>query len=94
MGSVRNIWILAEEKHKYLWIINMSGALGNIALNLALIPIWGVQGAAIASLVTQIFTNFIIGFIMPPIRDFNKLMLKGLNPSFVYTEAKKLLKNR
>ena len=94
MGSVRNIWILAEEKHKYLWIINMSGALGNIALNLALIPIWGVQGAAIASLVTQIFTNFIIGFIMPQIRDFNKLMLKGLNPSFVYTEAKKLLKNR
>ncbi len=94
MGSVRNIWILAEEKHKYLWIINMSGALGNIALNLALIPIWGVQGAAIASLVTQIFTNFIIGFIMPQIRDFNKLMLKGLNPSFVYVEAKKLLKNR
>lgn len=94
MGSVRNIWILAEEKHKYLWIINMSGALGNIALNLALIPIWGVQGAAIASLVTQIFTNFIIGFIMPQIRDFNKLMLKGLNPSFVYAETKKLLKNR
>ena len=94
MGSVRNIWILAEEKHKYLWIINMSGALGNIALNLALIPIWGVQGAAIASLVTQIFTNFIIGFIMPPIRDFNKLMLKGLNPRFVYAETQKLLKNR
>ncbi|MBO5231633.1 MAG: flippase [Clostridia bacterium] len=94
MGSVRNIWILAEEKHKYLWIINMSGALGNIALNLALIPIWGVQGAAIASLITQIFTNFIIGFIMPQIRDFNKLMLKGLNPSFVYAETKKLLKNR
>lgn len=94
MGSVRNIWILAEEKHKYLWIINMSGALGNIALNLALIPIWGVQGAAIASLVTQIFTNFIIGFIMPQIRDFNKVMLKGLNPRFVYAETKKLLKNR
>jgi len=92
MGSVRNIWILAEEKHKYLWIINMSGALGNIVLNFILIPLWGVQGAAVASLITQIFTNFIIGFIMPPIRGFYRMMINGLNPRFAYVEIKKILK--
>ena len=39
LGSVRNVWMLAENKQKYLWIINLSGALGNVILNLILIPI-------------------------------------------------------
>ena len=34
LGSVRNVWMLAENKQKYLWIINLSGALGNVILNL------------------------------------------------------------
>ena len=80
-GTVRNIWILAEGKQKYLWIINLSGALANVALNAILIPICGTIGAAIASLFTQFFTNVFIGFIMKPIRYNNTLMLKGLNPA-------------
>ena len=80
IGSVRNIWILAEEKQRYLWIINLSGALANIILNLLLIPIWGAEGAAVASVITQVFTNFVIGFILKPIRYNNKLMLKSFRP--------------
>ena len=57
LGSVRNVWMLAENKQKYLWIINLSGALGNVILNLILIPIMGVNGAAVASLCTQIFAK-------------------------------------
>ena len=79
-GSVRNIWILAEEKQKYLTWINVTGAIANVLLNLCLIPIWGAIGAAIASLVTQFFTNVIIGFVFKPIFDNNRLMMKGLNP--------------
>lgn len=79
-GSVRNIWILAEGEQKYLLWINASGALANVALNLIMIPIWGGIGAAIASLITQFFTNVIIGFIMKPIRRNNYLLLKSLNP--------------
>ena len=83
LGSVRNIWILAEQKQKYLWIINLSGALGNVILNFILIPEFGILGAAFASLVTQIFTNVIIGFIIKPIRRNNRLMFKGLNPFII-----------
>lgn len=79
LGAVRNIWILAENKQKYLWIINLSGALLNVILNLILIPIGGIIGAAIASLITQIFTNVIIGFIIKPIRENNSIMIKSLN---------------
>ena len=79
LGSVRNVWILAENKQKYLWIINLSGALLNVILNFILIPVWGIVGAAVASLITQIFTNVIIGFIIKAIRENNKIMFQSLN---------------
>ena len=80
MGAVRNIWILAESKQKYLWIINLSGASLNVLLNALMIPQWGILGAAAASLITQFVTNVVLGFIMRPIRRNNVIMLKGLNP--------------
>lgn len=88
-GMIRNIWILAEQKQKYLWIINLSGALMNVALNAVLIPLIGASGAAVASLVTQFFTNVIVNYIIRPVRYNNKLMLKGLNPRLLLDFIKK-----
>ncbi|MBQ8621380.1 MAG: flippase [Oscillospiraceae bacterium] len=79
LGAVRNIWILAEGKQKYLWIINLSGAGANVILNALMIPVWGINGAALASLITQIFTNVIISFLLKPIRPNAMLMLRGLD---------------
>ena len=83
LGSVRNVWILAHNKQKYLWIINLSGALLNVCLNYILIPIWGSCGAAIASLLTQIFTNVIISFIIKEIRENGFMMFKSLNLKYI-----------
>lgn len=80
LGSVRNIWILAESKQDKLWIINLSGAVLNVVLNFGLIPSWGAAGAAFASLMTQVFSNFILGFIIPAIRFNNTLLLRGMDP--------------
>lgn len=91
MGSVRNVWILAEQKQKYLWIINLSGAVFNIILNAFMIPHWGACGAAFASLLTQFFANFVLGFILKPIRENNRLLLAGLNPKFAIRESKNML---
>mgnify|MGYP003299087643 CR=1 FL=1 len=92
-GSVRNIWILAETKQKYLTGINVVGAIANIILNLCLIPIWGSEGAAVASVVTQIFTNVIIGFIFKPIRRNNYLMLRSLNPKVMIELMSKMFRH-
>ncbi len=94
VGSVRNIWILAEGKQKYLWVINLTGAAANVVLNYFLIPVMGIMGAALASLITQIFTNVIIGFILKPIRYNNRLMLKALNPADCVRTVKVLLAKR
>ena len=92
LGSVRNIWILANDKQKYLWLINLLGAIANVILNVALIPFLGIYGAAIASLVTQIFTNVIVGYIIKPIRPNNAIMVSSLNPNCCIEAFRKLLK--
>lgn len=84
MGPVRNIWMLAEDKQKYIWQINLSGALLNVLLNAMFIPLWGSMGAAFASLLTQFFTNVIVGFILKPIKYNNKLLVKGIDPRLIY----------
>ena len=80
MGSVRNIWMLAEEKQKYLWIINLSGAVINVVGNFILIPLIGGAGAAVASVITQFFTNFLLCLIMKPIRPTFRLICRAINP--------------
>lgn len=91
LGSVRNIWILAENKHQHLWKINILGALSNVVLNLFFIPFMGAIGAALASLITQFFTNVIVGYILKPIRKNNHLMLKSLN---IKSVLERYLKNK
>lgn len=82
LGGARNIWILAQDKQKYLWQINLCGALANVGLNALLIPIMGVNGAAVASLATQFFTNVVTGYIFRPISGINALLKRGFDPRF------------
>lgn len=93
MGYVRNIWILGEEKHNVLWLINLSGAVFNVLVNVALIPMWGACGAAVAAVLTQIFTNFVMGFILRDIRPNNRLIIRGLNPKLLVEMILVLKKN-
>ncbi len=88
MGTIRNIWLLAEEKQKYLPFINLVGVLTNIALNAVAIPFWGACGAATASLITQVAMNFLFGFVFKPIKQNNVLLLRGTTPKYLVREIK------
>lgn len=88
LGSVRNIWIISENKQNFLWIINMLGVIMNILLNYFLIPIYGINGAAIASVITQFFTNVIVSYIITPIRFNNYLIIQSLNIKKVLNKLK------
>ncbi len=83
MGYVRDIWILAEEKHSILFKINAGGVLASLILNAFFIPKLGACGAAIATVLTQIFTNVIMGFLLPPVRANNRLLQQGIHPNMI-----------
>lgn len=77
-GVARNAWIVCEKKQKYLKYIYIAAALSNVLLNLALIPLWGTEGAAVASLVTQVLTTMVIPFFIKPLKRNSYLMIEGI----------------
>ena len=94
IGSVRNVWLLAENKQKWIPVINLSGAIANVAMNFVLIPIWGMVGAGIASLVTQCFSNVFVSYIIRDTRENSKLMIKGLDVRLFVGQLKSYPKKR
>lgn len=79
IGTARGIWILAEKKNKYVKYYLGMGAMLNVALNLCLIPALGIVGAAIATLVTQIFTSLIAPLFFKETRVHTKIVLQSVD---------------
>lgn len=78
LGVARNAWFVCNNQQKYLKFMYIPAALLNIAINFALIPIWGASGAALASLITQIFTSIILPYCIPSLRPNARLMIEAI----------------
>lgn len=78
LGVARNAWIVCENKQKYLKYIYLGAVIINIILNFVLIPILGASGAALASLITQIFTSIILPCFIRELQPNVKLMIDAI----------------
>ena len=76
-GSAREVWIICEGHQKYSKWFALIGALTNLILNYLLIPRIGMVGAAIATLVTQIMTGFIVTLLFKDTRENNKFLVEA-----------------
>lgn len=90
LGGARDIWILAEGKQRHLIVINLVGAVLNVALNFVLIPYISAMGAAIATVITQFFINGVFIFIYKPTRRNAILQFKAFNPKYLLLVLKKV----
>ncbi len=52
LGSVLNQVLIGEKKTKIAFIISLFGMLMNVLLNFAFIPRYGINGAAVATLIS------------------------------------------
>lgn len=77
IGTARGIWILAENMHKYVKYYLMIGAGVNLILNLVMIPVMGITGAAIATLITQITTSIIAPLFFRETRVHSRIVLEA-----------------
>lgn len=75
IGSVLHIYFVCERREHYVDKFCIGGAIVNVLLNLILIPKLGIMGAAIATLITQIFTNVILTIFIRDTRLFFKCFL-------------------
>lgn len=77
-GAINNVFMVAEEKQKWVQITTLVGAIANVILNFIFIPMWGIVGAALASFLTQILANFVMMFIFRDLQKGFKIMLRGI----------------
>ena len=79
IGNVRNIWIVAEGCERYTKYFSYSGAVFNALLNYFFIKKWGIIGASITTLISQIFVSIFAPIFFKDTRPFITLFLKSFS---------------
>ena len=74
VGTLRNVWLICNDLHKYASLFSFIGAISNVVLNLIMIRLLGIEGAAIATVFTQFLTIFCAPLIFPKTRRFSLLL--------------------
>lgn len=90
LGIAKSIWIVTEGMTVYALIITSVGALMNILLNFWLIPIYRETGAAIATVVSYSFVDYVIFLLYPPFQRIGKLMTNALILKYVGVRLRRL----
>jgi PST family polysaccharide transporter len=79
LGVVSSQYLLAENLLKISMFRTMLGLATNIVLNLALIPQYGAQGAAVATVVSYFVATFSL-FLFESTRSHAASMIRAFNP--------------
>ncbi len=80
-GVARGKWMVIENLQRYtMWYIG-GAAVINVALNFMLIPRFGSQGAAYATLVAQCSASLVIPALIAPTRPSVVMLLASFKPS-------------
>lgn len=82
LGIARGIWIVSESKNKYSKYYTFWGVIINICLNAIMIPLWGILGATIATIITELFTLFITPLFYKETRVHTKYVLEAITFNF------------
>ncbi len=78
-GVVNGKYLITENLTKMILVFTLSGAFINVLLNIWLIPSLGPVGAAIATLVSQIFSSVIFFAFFEQTRILTKMQFRALN---------------
>jgi len=81
MSFVHGRWLIVENLQKYSMYYSGCGAILNVVCNLLLIPIYGIKGAAIATLIAQSAPNA-IQYFLPGARHNLYQMLNSFTAPF------------
>lgn len=78
LGVLRSTWMLCEGLEKYIKYFIGLGAAMNLMLNFVLIPQFGAEGAAVATLLTEMVSSFVVSALYRKTRGLTKHVLGGL----------------
>lgn len=91
-GSLQTSHMTIKNITKKSFYKTLVSLILNIILNILLIPKYGINGAAIATLITQFIALFLIDFFIKEYQEQAIIQLKSLNLIYLIKEIKKYLK--
>ena len=74
----RSTWILSEGKNRFVKHFTLIGAVLNVVLNVILIPIWGIWGAAFATLITEIMVCVLSPFFFKDTKYLGRIVVESI----------------
>lgn len=75
LGVVQAQWLFSDKGNRILFIQTLVAGLGAFFLNLALIPMLGLMGAALAYVAVQVIALFLINIILQ--KEIFKMQLRA-----------------
>jgi len=93
LGVARSNWIINENYQIYGMICTTSGAVSNIILNIWLIPVLGIMGAAWATIISQAIAAWLLGYFLKDIRISSVMIYKSIISAILIYPCYKSVKN-
>lgn len=78
LGVASSKWFIAENLQMYSFYRTLAGALINIGMNYLLIPMYGINGAAIATLLSQFIASYFFNFLHKKLRHTFIMQTKAI----------------
>jgi len=78
VGSIRGLWVTNESYFGFTLFSTLSAGLLNIILNFLWLPVFGILGAALATLAAYFFVFIASGMFFPPARKIVMMQLKSV----------------
>lgn len=82
-GLARGLWLLAHDIMKYRLFNNLFAVAINITGNILLIPRMGIAGAALATVLSQGLTLWLVSFLWKPMWESNIQLFKSIDPRWM-----------
>jgi Na+-driven multidrug efflux pump len=79
LGVVSGSWLTSENLQRLSFYRTLAGTVINVSLNFTLIPIYGITGAAIATLIAQMVAALIFDIFLKKTRRMFFMKLNTLN---------------
>ncbi|MBT4660469.1 MAG: flippase [Candidatus Marinimicrobia bacterium] len=87
LGVASSKWLIAENLERYSFYSTLLGAILNIVCNFYLIPIYGIRGAALATLISYGTAAYLSMALFEKTRNNFWIATRALNPYAVYLRA-------
>ena len=77
MSTLNQVYLANDNKDRYINFFCLMGLVADVVLNFAMIPVWGINGAAIATLITHIVIQVVMPYAFEETREIAVCIIRG-----------------